>query len=236
MNTQQNSDEIDDLTWSGTKRAIASVLIVGYLFIVASGPATNSISSDLTNAVGQTMEPVHQAMHLGHGYRFFGNNPGQSHILRFEVGMPDRSMVSGQLPDPDEHWPRLLYHRWFMLSETVFNQYSSSLDTDSFAQTQDAITRQIELMQQKGKQSYVKRLLKFQRKRGERYEQNMKRIEEMAQAIGQHLIRRHGGKWVKLSIHAREIPYPEDVILGEKLGDPKRLSDPLKIWTIEAAE
>ncbi len=234
MNSKQKPNATAGYPWSAAQRLVASLLIAAYLGIVISGPTTNSISSDLTNAIGQTMEPVHQAMHLGHGYRYFGHNPGQSHLLRFEVGMPDRSIVSGQLPDRDEHWPRLLYHRWFMLSETVFNQYSGSLDPESFGKTQDAITKQIELMQQKGKFGYVKRLLRFQRKRGGRYEENMKQIKKLAQAIGQHLIRKHGGRWVKLSVHAREIPYPEDIILGEKLGKPERVSPALKIWTIEA--
>lgn len=233
MNSQAQPELENEFPWSGSKRLVVSAAIVIYLVIVISGPATNSVSSDLTNSLGQVFEPIHQATHLGHGYRYFGHNPGQSHILKFEVGLPDKTVISGQLPDRDKHWPRQLYHRWFMLSETVFNQFNGALDRESFERTQQALTARVELMQQKGKRKFAKRLLRFQRERGEKYEQNMKRIDELVNAIGQHLIREHEGAWVKLSVHAREIPYPEDVILGEELGAPERITDPFRIWTIE---
>lgn len=233
MNSQTKPVAESDFPWSASKRLLASAVIAVYLIIVVAGPATNSVSSDLTNSLGQVMEPIHQATHLGHGYRYFGHNPGQSHLLKFEVGLPDKTTVSGQLPDRDKHWPRQLYHRWFMLSETVFNQFNGALDRESFERTQQSLTERIQMMQQKGKLQFAKRLLRFQRERGEKYEHNMKRIDELINAIGQHLIREYDGAWVKLSVHAREIPFPEDVILGEKLGAPERITSPFKIWTIE---
>lgn len=236
MNSKTENKVDPEFPWSPTKRLTISAIIVVYLVIVFSGPATNSVSSDLTNAMGKIFEPIHQATHLGHGYRYFGHNPGQSHLLKFEVGMPDKTVVSGQIPDRDKHWPRQLYHRWFMLSETVFNQFNGALDRESFERTQQTLTERIEMMQQKGKRSFAKRLLRYQRERGEKYDENMKRIDELINAIGQHLIREHGGEWVKLSVHAREIPFPEDIILGERLGTPERITEPFRIWTIEKDE
>jgi hypothetical protein len=56
---------------------------------------------------------------LTHGYKFFGPDPGPSHLIRYDVERADGSHVQGVFPDRKEHWPRLFYHRHFMLSEFV---------------------------------------------------------------------------------------------------------------------
>jgi hypothetical protein len=56
-------------------------------------------------------------MYLDHGYFFFAPNPGPSHL----VGIRDQSVL---FPDRKEQWPRLLYHRYFMLSEFYNNSFA----------------------------------------------------------------------------------------------------------------
>jgi hypothetical protein len=56
---------------------------------------------------------------LNHGYRFFAPNPGPSHLFRYRLSFNDGSTREGHFPNRDEHWPRLLYHRYFMLSENL---------------------------------------------------------------------------------------------------------------------
>jgi hypothetical protein len=55
---------------------------------------------------------------LDHGYFFFAPNPGPSHLLRarleFADGRPPQEIT---WPDRNQQWPRLLYHRHFMISE-----------------------------------------------------------------------------------------------------------------------
>jgi hypothetical protein len=60
------------------------------------------------------------AAFIYHGYRFFAPNPGASHIVQYELEFADGRKEQGQFPDLQQHWPRLLYHRHFMLSETIY--------------------------------------------------------------------------------------------------------------------
>jgi hypothetical protein len=64
--------------------------------------------------------PYLQAAYLNHGYKFFGPDPSPSHLVRYVVEMPDGERLEEIFPDHKLHWPRLFYHRHFMLSEFVF--------------------------------------------------------------------------------------------------------------------
>jgi len=54
--------------------------------------------------------------YLNHGYGFFSPDPGASYIVRYRITQSDGGLITGRFPDLDEHWPRLRYHRHFMLS------------------------------------------------------------------------------------------------------------------------
>jgi hypothetical protein len=60
-----------------------------------------------------------QAMYLDHGYRFFAPDPGEeSHLVRYDLKFADGHTEKNQFfPSRSEHWPRLWYHRYFMLAE-----------------------------------------------------------------------------------------------------------------------
>ncbi len=47
----------------------------------------------------------------------FSPNPGPSHLFHYTLTLPDGTTRRGYFPNREEHWPRLLYHRYFMLSE-----------------------------------------------------------------------------------------------------------------------
>jgi len=57
-------------------------------------------------------------LYLNHGYHFFAPSPGPGHIIRYEL-FDDRGSVIGQgeFPNTKDQWPRLRYHRHFMLTE-----------------------------------------------------------------------------------------------------------------------
>ncbi|HVW38678.1 MAG TPA: hypothetical protein VHB99_15295 [Pirellulales bacterium] len=75
--------------------------------------------SILGDALRPIYRPYLEAAYLTHGYKFFGPDPGPSHLIRYDVERADGSHVQGVFPDRKEHWPRLYYHRHFMLSEFV---------------------------------------------------------------------------------------------------------------------
>lgn len=60
-------------------------------------------------------------MFLDHAYKFFAPNPGASHLLRYDLYFADGTKRVNRddqiLPDRFHHWPRLMYHRHFMLTE-----------------------------------------------------------------------------------------------------------------------
>jgi hypothetical protein len=58
------------------------------------------------------------ALYLNHGYHFFAPEPSTGHLIRYEV-LDDRGQVikQGEFPNRSEQWPRLLYHRYFMLAD-----------------------------------------------------------------------------------------------------------------------
>jgi hypothetical protein len=78
-------------------------------------------------ALRRGLGPYVDWMYLDHGYFFFSPNPGPSHL----VGIRDQSVV---FPDRKEQWPRLLYHRYFMLSEFYNNSFApAALDQQDMA-------------------------------------------------------------------------------------------------------
>jgi hypothetical protein len=63
--------------------------------------------------------PYLDALYLNHGYHFFAPDPAPAHFCEYTVVRGAGDTISGRFPDPDEHWPRLRYHRHFMLAEQV---------------------------------------------------------------------------------------------------------------------
>jgi hypothetical protein len=211
-------------------------MIIAYLFVVLAGPATSTINSEVAEVYRRATEPARQALYLDHGYRFFAPNPGPSHILKYEIGMPDKTTVSGQIPDRDKFWPRVHYHRWFMLSEFLFNDSLGLRDPAQFEAEQQVLAERAHELRSHGKGAFARKIEDSKRLAKQNIENRRKRIKDLTDAIGQHLLREHGGQWIKLSVHERAIPTPGDIILGESLGNSERISPPLRIWTVEAID
>lgn len=103
---------------SATVRRVVSALLLFHVGAVFLGPfATPPQTSQLAMTIGRSIQPYLDVLNLGNGYRFFAPEPGPSHLVRYELTMPDGSTHEGIFPSRQEHWPRLLYHRYFMLSE-----------------------------------------------------------------------------------------------------------------------
>jgi hypothetical protein len=69
--------------------------------------------------LNQVYQPYLDVFYLNHGYGFFAPDPGASHLIEYAIELKDGSQVKGRFPDLAEHWPRLLYHRHFMLAEQI---------------------------------------------------------------------------------------------------------------------
>jgi hypothetical protein len=94
-----------------------------HLAAVISAPYSLSRPA-LAEDLRAVFRPYLQACFLDHGYQFFAPEPGPSHLVRYEIKLADGSRKEGVFPNLQEHWPRLLYHRHFMLSEFVNGLYA----------------------------------------------------------------------------------------------------------------
>jgi hypothetical protein len=90
--------------------------LVFHLAAIIIAPAAVSPSSDFIDSAWTVVQPYAEALYLNHGYHFFAPEPGESTLLAYEAERKDGTVVRGRIPDRAT-WPRLLYHRYFMLTE-----------------------------------------------------------------------------------------------------------------------
>ena len=118
--TLANAPASQACSWKPATRGLASLALVTYLAAVVIPPlAGPPPASELAAALIQPFRPLVGGLHLGHGYRFFAPEPGPSHLVRYELTLDDGTLKEGFFPNRAEHKPRLLYHRYFMLTEFI---------------------------------------------------------------------------------------------------------------------
>jgi hypothetical protein len=100
------------------RRGLTLFLLV-HLASICVPPISVEPASLFSSYLWTGLQPYIQATFLDHGYRFFAPEPGPSHLVRYELTLPDGTQQEGIFPNLAEEWPRLLYHRHFMLSEFV---------------------------------------------------------------------------------------------------------------------
>ncbi|MBX3438707.1 MAG: hypothetical protein KF861_14530 [Planctomycetaceae bacterium] len=110
--------------WS---RRLISAWLLYHVLGIAIAPLGVSPTSPLLLNIAQFFRPYLQASYLNHGFHYFAPEPGTSTLVEFQVERPDGSTVEGVTPYRDI-WPRLLYHRHFMLTESLSYVPDSLLD------------------------------------------------------------------------------------------------------------
>jgi hypothetical protein len=112
--------------WNWGLRLVASLAILWHLVGVMVAPLSTPPRFDgPTSVIGAKLReayvPYITALYLNHAYKFFAPNPGNSHLLRYDLHFADGTKQVNRddqlLPDRFRHWPRLLYHRHFMITE-----------------------------------------------------------------------------------------------------------------------
>jgi hypothetical protein len=101
-------------------RIAISLLLIWHLLAVFMAPMSIPPSSPLVVdiAQGSFMQWYLDGLYLNHGYHFFAPAPPVGHLIRYQV-MDDRGGVihEGEFPSRKDQWPRLRYHRYFMLAD-----------------------------------------------------------------------------------------------------------------------
>ena len=225
-----NQQPFEGFGWSPACRAIASLVIVAYLGIVLLGPLSNPIGSpNLTQPLANFVSPIHQALYHGHGYRFFGPDPSATHRVVVKGVQQDGTGFEAAFPDRKQHWPRLLYHRWFMLSETMFHEFSITPNQTAFQERLKNYDREIARFQEQNKPSLSQQLQHERAVEVELYQISRERFNSLAGSVARVLAQRHKAKTIELFIQERTLPFPEEVVSGMKLGDDEFLSERIKI-------
>lgn len=113
-------------------KVVLSILVSVQLLAVFAEPfrfftrgSQRAYSPD-AGVVRDLLSPYIDFAYLHHGYFFFAPNPGPSHLISARIGSAKPPLQSEEIliPDKKRQWPRLYYHRHFMLSEFLHNLFT----------------------------------------------------------------------------------------------------------------
>src|SRR4029079_4930246 len=111
-------------------KLLISALVALHIAAVVSGPLafvcrSRGGESPASEKIARFFQPYSSAFYLNHGYAFFAPDPGPNHLVDYQIEFSDgRAAVKGRFPDLAPQRPRLLYHRYFMLSEALNNRFA----------------------------------------------------------------------------------------------------------------
>lgn len=109
-------------------RFAISFFVIGHLLAVIAPPLSFQARGPLgpSPVVATMLAPVEgysQFLYIDRGYAFFAPDPGPSHLFQAAITAKDGQRVERMFPDRADQWPRLLYHRHFMLAEFLDEIY-----------------------------------------------------------------------------------------------------------------
>ena len=196
-------DLSSESTWPLSRRLVVSVLLWVHLIAVFAAPWSDPPpSSELARRVASCFRPYLKFASLDNGYRFFAPDPGPSHLIRYEITTKDGEIVKGQLPKRGQHWPRLLYHRHFMISEMIFTLTAPTLDVPP-----------MQVLSEQDRQAL----------------QDQRALSgELQRSIARYLFRQQAeAQRIRLFTVIHGMPSPSDVMRGMQLDDPMLYQDVL---------
>ena len=223
---QQNLKSI-----SAISKAAISLALIFYLLLLFIGPLSNPVASEqLIRPIEKTVRPFERALFLGHGYRFFAPDPGPSHLVEYEITQNDGSVLKGRFPDRNDNetaFPRLQYHRWFMLSETIWSEHSLTPADADFQVQQRQLDNLATKSKIAGRRDIAARIRADKKEQARTYKLARKRIDALVRAVAKNLLLMHEGTKIRLYVRERAIPFPIEVEQGAKLDDPRYLKPKL---------
>ncbi|WP_404306734.1 hypothetical protein [Neorhodopirellula lusitana] len=140
-----NASTVEPAAPNRRGRLIASLLIAAHLAAVIAPPlafqcrGVRGLSPSVASIMN-TLAVYSQMLYLDRGYAFFAPDPGPSHLFEVTVDVgsnagsdatanPNRK--AQRVPNLDDQWPRLLYHRHFMLAEFLHDAYQPALPPEA---------------------------------------------------------------------------------------------------------
>ncbi len=99
-------------------RRVLSAWLLFHVISIAIRPLATQPTSTLFSDTDRLLRPYTEGLQLDHGYHYFAPQPGESTLLEFTATRHDGTEIKGMMPHR-QIWPRLLYHRHFMLTESL---------------------------------------------------------------------------------------------------------------------
>jgi hypothetical protein len=178
-------------TWSLRTRVLVSALLLFQVSAVLYGPLSFP-QTVTTDHLRWLFRPYTGMTYQGNSYKFFSPDPGPSHLIRYELVDDKGEKRSGIFPnlDDSEEWPRLLYHRHFMLTEHLNMVGITAPDANETAPPPEWTQAKLTPPEQRIATSYA-----------------------------DHLLHKYHGASVTLWLVRHAIPTPDQAIKGMKLTD-----------------
>jgi hypothetical protein len=174
-------------------RSVVSVLVSLHVAAVFIGPFGIEPTSPLAAALRGWFAPYIQAVDLDHGYKYFAPEVGPSHLVRYVLSFDDgRANEEATFPDRQRQRPRLLYHRYFMLSEWLWGHYAPPQPPAEIKDNREAVDAW-------ARERHV--------------------YEAYCESFATHLLVRSGARTVTLYRTEHRWPWPDEVRGGLTLSD-----------------
>src|SRR5262249_2500500 len=142
--------------------------------------------------IRRTLQPYISALFLDHGYFFFAPNPGPNHLVDYKLEFADgRAPQEGRFPNLTTERPRLLYHRYFMLSEALTATFVPAEGPPEPSPPPLTASADERARYQLDRSAYEQTLVDWQRRR--------KQYEAMRGSIEDHLRSQFGAESVVLT-------------------------------------
>ncbi len=194
----------------GARIAISLLLLLHLAIVIATPAGMVMPGSRLARWLLQAAAPYVQAGNVSHGYAFFAPDPGPGHVIEYELRFSDGHKERGKIPDTSQHWPRLRYHRHFMLSEQL-----ASLWED------EPIRPENPRFETAWQQDHA------------RWERQRKDFQKRANSYGHHLLKISGANEVEMNLIRHHLLTPEEFIGGRSFRD-RELFETGEIITVYA--
>lgn len=182
-----------------TWRWLISVAIVLHLLAVVAEPIrffsrSSRGTSPLADPIRWSLAPYVEFGYLNHGYFFFAPEPGPSHLIecRLDFGGEEGRL---RFPDRQAQWPRLLYHRHFMLAEFLHQLHTVPVQAEIAGDD-------------------VQLLADWRADRA--------RYEMIRDSMTRHLVRRYGAESASIDRLEHRLPSSDEVLVDRlPLNDPR---------------
>jgi hypothetical protein len=131
--------------------------------------------------------------------------------VEFDDGRPP---AEGEFPNLDDQWPRLLYHRHFMMAEELYNRFQPPEPPPEPSPPSLGATPEARARYQQQRAAYQQYLVAWKRDR--------RTYEAMRESIEGHLRAVHGGDQVTLTrIERRPLEPNEARVLEWSIDEPQ---------------